>query len=70
VTTDANPYYDAFVRWQMNRLKELNKIKFGKRYVASKDWLLEDWKRLTQRQLHNLLHQGRPALHGPRSQRG
>ncbi|CAJ2511877.1 Uu.00g075020.m01.CDS01 [Anthostomella pinea] len=33
VTTDANPYYDAFVRWQMNRLKELNKIKFGKRYT-------------------------------------
>jgi leucyl-tRNA synthetase len=34
VTTDANPYYDAFVRWQMNRLKELNKIKFGKRYTV------------------------------------
>lgn len=33
VTTDANPYYDSFVRWQMNRLKELNKIKFGKRYT-------------------------------------
>ncbi|KAJ4307264.1 cytosolic leucyl tRNA synthetase [Collariella sp. IMI 366227] len=33
VTTDANPYYDAFVRWQMIRLKELNKIKFGKRYT-------------------------------------
>lgn len=33
VTTDANPYYDAFVRWQMNRLKELKKIKFGKRYT-------------------------------------
>ncbi|KAF2839539.1 leucyl-tRNA synthetase [Patellaria atrata CBS 101060] len=33
VTTDANPYYDAFVRWQMNRLKELGKIKFGKRYT-------------------------------------
>lgn len=32
VTTDANLYYDAFVRWQMNRLKELEKIKFGKRY--------------------------------------
>ncbi len=31
VTTDANPYYDAFVRWQMNRLKELDKIKYGKR---------------------------------------
>lgn len=33
VTTDANPYYDAFVRWQMIRLKEMNKIKFGKRYT-------------------------------------
>jgi leucyl-tRNA synthetase len=33
VTTDANPYYDAFVRWQMNRLKDLKKIKFGKRYT-------------------------------------
>jgi leucyl-tRNA synthetase len=31
VTTDANPYYDAFVRWQMNRLKELGKIRYGKR---------------------------------------
>ncbi|KAI9832445.1 MAG: cytosolic leucyl tRNA synthetase [Phylliscum demangeonii] len=31
VTTDANLYYDAFVRWQMNRLKELGKIKYGKR---------------------------------------
>ena len=33
VTTDANPYYDAFVRWQMNRLKQLNKILYGKRYT-------------------------------------
>ena len=33
VTTDANPYYDAFVRWQMNRLRELEKVKFGKRYT-------------------------------------
>lgn len=33
VTTDANPYYDSFVRWQMRRLKQLNKIKFGKRYT-------------------------------------
>lgn len=33
VTTDANPYYDAFVRWQMNRLRQLEKIKFGKRYT-------------------------------------
>ncbi len=34
VTTDANPYYDSFVRWQMNRLRELSKIKFGKRYTV------------------------------------
>ncbi|KAI8240851.1 Leucine--tRNA ligase [Colletotrichum sp. SAR 10_99] len=33
ITTEANPYFDAFVRWQMIRLKELNKIKFGKRYT-------------------------------------
>jgi leucyl-tRNA synthetase len=32
VTTDANPYYDAFVRWQMNKLKELGKIIFATRY--------------------------------------
>ncbi|KAI1119890.1 hypothetical protein F5Y10DRAFT_259415 [Nemania abortiva] len=34
VTTDANPYYDSFVRWQMNKLKDLGKIKFGKRYTV------------------------------------
>ncbi|KAJ1327968.1 leucine--tRNA ligase [Microdochium nivale] len=34
VTTPANPFYDAFVRWQMNRLKGLGKIKFGKRYTV------------------------------------
>ena len=33
VTTDANPYFDAFVRWQMHRLKELNKILYGNRYT-------------------------------------
>jgi leucyl-tRNA synthetase len=33
ITTDVNPYYDAFVRWQMNRLKELGKIKYGERYT-------------------------------------
>jgi leucyl-tRNA synthetase len=34
VTTDANPYYDSFVRWQMRRLKELGKIQYGKRYTV------------------------------------
>ncbi|KAF2405012.1 leucyl-tRNA synthetase-like protein [Trichodelitschia bisporula] len=34
VTTDLNPYYDSFVRWQMRRLKELGKIDFGKRYTV------------------------------------
>ncbi|KAI5800012.1 hypothetical protein EDC01DRAFT_648573 [Geopyxis carbonaria] len=33
MTTDANPYYDAFIRWQMNRLYELKKIKYGERYT-------------------------------------
>lgn len=33
VTTDANPFYDAFVRWQMNSLKALNRVKFGLRYT-------------------------------------
>ncbi|ODV88620.1 hypothetical protein CANCADRAFT_125746 [Tortispora caseinolytica NRRL Y-17796] len=33
ITTDANPYYDAFVRWQVNRLHNDGKIKFGKRYT-------------------------------------
>ncbi|OEJ82881.1 Leucine--tRNA ligase, cytoplasmic [Hanseniaspora osmophila] len=33
ITTDVNPYYDSFIRWQMNKLKELGKIKFGERYT-------------------------------------
>lgn len=32
-TTDVNKYYDSFVRWQFWRLKERNKIQFGKRYT-------------------------------------
>ena len=31
ITTSANPYYDAFIRWQFNRLREGGRIKFGKR---------------------------------------
>ncbi|SJM86222.1 probable Leucine--tRNA ligase, cytoplasmic [Zygosaccharomyces bailii] len=33
ITTDKNLYYDAFVRWQMNRMKDAGKIKFGERYT-------------------------------------
>ncbi|KAG6877276.1 hypothetical protein C0993_008924, partial [Termitomyces sp. T159_Od127] len=33
ITTDANPYYDSFVRWQVNKLHQLGKIKFGERYT-------------------------------------
>ncbi|KIY63254.1 leucine-tRNA ligase [Cylindrobasidium torrendii FP15055 ss-10] len=33
LTTDANPYFDSFVRWQMNKLHTLDKIKFGERYT-------------------------------------
>ncbi|XP_033208531.1 leucine--tRNA ligase, cytoplasmic isoform X2 [Belonocnema kinseyi] len=32
ITTDANPFFDSFVRWQFLHLKERNKIKYGKRY--------------------------------------
>ncbi|KAI4666256.1 uncharacterized protein J4E79_002293 [Alternaria viburni] len=34
VTTDANPYYDNFVAWQMRKLKALGKIIFAKRYTV------------------------------------
>ncbi|EDV19829.1 uncharacterized protein TRIADDRAFT_61696 [Trichoplax adhaerens] len=34
ITTDANPYYNSFVRWQFIRLKEQGKVKFGKRYTV------------------------------------
>lgn len=33
ITTDVNPFYDTFVRWQFLHLKKRNKIKFGKRYT-------------------------------------
>jgi leucyl-tRNA synthetase len=33
MTTEANPYYDSFVRWQINKLYALGKIKFGERYT-------------------------------------
>lgn len=31
ITTFVNPYYDAFIRWQFEVLREKQKIKFGKR---------------------------------------
>lgn len=31
ITTSVNPFYDAFIRWQFNRLKEGGRLKFGKR---------------------------------------
>lgn len=31
ITTYVNPYYDAFIRWQFEVLREKNKILFGKR---------------------------------------
>ena len=32
-TTDANPYYDSFIKWQFLHLKEKGKVKFGKRHT-------------------------------------
>lgn len=31
ITTEINPYYDAFIRWQFNTLKAKDKIEFGSR---------------------------------------
>ena len=31
ITTSVNPFYDSFIRWQFNHLKDGNKVKFGKR---------------------------------------
>ncbi|KAI3843377.1 hypothetical protein MKX03_030478 [Papaver bracteatum] len=33
ITTDMNPYYDSFVRWQIGKLKEMGKIVKGLRYA-------------------------------------
>lgn len=33
ITTDVNPYYDSFVRWQFCLLKERGKIMYGKRHT-------------------------------------
>lgn len=32
ITTDENPFYDSFVRWQFEKLKKQGRITFGKRY--------------------------------------
>lgn len=31
ITTSKNPYYNSFIEWQFNNLKEKGVIKFGKR---------------------------------------
>eukprot|EP01112_Ceratiomyxa_fruticulosa_P016056 TRINITY_DN4815_c0_g6_i1.p1 TRINITY_DN4815_c0_g6~~TRINITY_DN4815_c0_g6_i1.p1 ORF type:complete len:1112 (+),score=284.52 TRINITY_DN4815_c0_g6_i1:32-3367(+) len=33
ITTDKNPYYDSFVRWQFEKLRELGKVKLLTRYT-------------------------------------
>lgn len=33
ITTDVNPFYDSFIRWQFHHLKCKNKVKYGKRYT-------------------------------------
>ncbi|AEO70196.1 uncharacterized protein THITE_2121281 [Thermothielavioides terrestris NRRL 8126] len=34
ITTHVNSYYDSFVQWQMRRLRDAGKIRFGKRYTV------------------------------------
>ncbi|MBA43039.1 MAG: hypothetical protein CMF62_03405 [Magnetococcales bacterium] len=33
ITTEINPYYDSFVKWQFEILKQKGKLKFGKKIV-------------------------------------
>jgi leucyl-tRNA synthetase len=33
ITTSKNPFYDSFIRWQMNTLKEAGYIYYGKKYT-------------------------------------
>lgn len=33
ITTDKNPYYDSFVKWQFNHLKANDKVVYGKRHT-------------------------------------
>ena len=33
ITTQENPYYDSFINWQFNTLKEMGKIVYGKKYT-------------------------------------
>lgn len=34
ITTDSNPFFDQFVRWQFLKLKAGNKVMYGKRYTV------------------------------------
>ncbi len=48
VTTDINPFYDSFIRWQFNKLYEMNYLKFGTRnsiYSPSLDIQCQDHDR-------------------------
>lgn len=33
ITTDVNPYYDAFIRWQLNTLHRQGRLSYGSRYA-------------------------------------
>ena len=33
ITTEVNPFYDSFIKWQFNTLRKADKVKFGKRYT-------------------------------------
>ena len=33
ITTDLNPFYDSFITWQFNILKQKEKLRYGKRHT-------------------------------------
>lgn len=51
ITTNVNPYYDAFIQWQFTLLKERNYILFGKRpsiFSAAENQICADHDRTSE----------------------
>ncbi len=70
VTTDVNPFFDSFVRWQFIRLKERNKVRFFNFVELFENKLKYDllWAGQVWEKAHDLFPQGWPAVHGPRQE--
>ena len=74
ITTDYNPYYDSFVRWQFMQLKKGDFIAFGTRAMdprrVGRPELTPSPPPTCRQAAVNLLRVGQPAVHGPRPRQG